>query len=273
MKKTLHNMMLPIIESRIWIAFGAVGVVISSYQMSRFDISFPVLAVVFLGTWLMYFLQRHIPKKQWNVKDRTVQKQVLLVGISFLFVYSYFNQRPGFEVYGWMMLFCLPAFFYAIRISYNEKTFLGLRHVPHLKIIMVVLVWMFLVLLPWVEYGVCDQIPIGYATMMLLYLIAIIIPFDIRDMMTDDPSIQTVAQHLGERKSLLFCCALIIGAMACAVWLMLNGLITPLYLLAYLLILLITFILIVCKPKNAGTLYYEGLLDGTLLLWGIFILV
>jgi len=100
----------------------------------------------------------------------------------------------------------------------GDKKF-GLRNIPGLKLFLITLVWtMSCVLLPILEAQSDQQIFISMrdTTILIakrfLFIAAIAIPFDIRDLFEDKQlGLKTIAVAWGEKKAYLFCQALLFG--------------------------------------------------------------
>ncbi len=101
-------------------------------------------------------------------------------------------------------------------LTFNQKK-IGLRNLPGIKLFLIAFVWsVSCVLLPIVElennYGI--SVSLGETLLLLakrfLFICAITIPFDIRDLFQDKLyELKTIPVMLGEKKAWLFCQALL----------------------------------------------------------------
>lgn len=102
--------------------------------------------------------------------------------------------------------------------SFHDKKF-GLRNIPGIKLFMIATVWsLSTVLLPILELESTGVLHISNRDTILLiakrflFVAAITIPFDIRDLFQDRSSaLKTIPVMVGEKKAYLFCQALLIG--------------------------------------------------------------
>jgi len=124
---------------------------------------------------------------------------------------------------------------------------------------------------------------IGYSDVTLLALIflerflfvfAITIPFDIRDMEVDTSTgVRTLAHALGETRSKIVALFFLILSAAIAVALVTQG-VYPLELKwPYVVFFVITASLIWLTKVDRGDYYYSGLLDGTMMLLYLLVVV
>lgn len=113
----------------------------------------------------------------------------------------------------------LISFFYSIPIFTIGDQKFGLRHIPWLKQFMIALVWtLSIVLLPVLEalHSNLTAISLHDTTILIakrfLFIAALTIPFDIRDLFYDKLSgLKTVPTVLGEKNAYLFCQILLAG--------------------------------------------------------------
>lgn len=108
--------------------------------------------------------------------------------------------RPG--LLGVLFLPAVISLLYPITFPFADKGFTSLRILPGLKLFLIAFTWSYMtVLVPEVMYGALDLH--GFLEFMLrMVLIAgLVIPFDIRDLREDLPSMQTLPQLLGYRSA------------------------------------------------------------------------
>ena len=102
-----------------------------------------------------------------------------------------------------------------------------------------------------------------------LYILAITIPFDIRDIHTDDSSQRTLPQVLGSRGARLLALLLLLIFAVCN-WILLPSLRTN---LLYQILVLYYFGLILATKATRPFWFFGGLLDGGIVLLGISYLI
>ena len=155
-------------------------------------------------------------------------------------------------------------------LSFNQKK-IGLRNIPGIKLFLISFVWASsCVLLPIVELESLHQIQVPLSETVLLvakrflFVCAITVPFDIRDLFQDKLyELKTIPVMLGEKKAWIFCQALL------AVYLLLLVLFTKdinLDVIGLTLTVLLTGWLIFKSNFKRNEYYYFFYLDGTMLL-------
>jgi 4-hydroxybenzoate polyprenyltransferase len=167
------------------------------------------------------------------------------------------------------------TFLYSLPVPANKKYFFNLREIPYLKIFVIVSVWTAsTVLLPVIQADneIFNTRVILLFTERFLFIFAIAIQFDIRDMQADrEAGLKTIPilinknnSHVLSYLSLLFCFLItffhyrvqkdwfIIGAISISI--------------------LTTYLFIKIKFTENWSRYYYQILDGTLLLHGILVL-
>ena len=143
----------------------------------------------------------------------------------------------------------------------------GLRHVPFLKLFLIAAVWSGVVVaFPLVARGLGNS-PLLFLLLVerAFFVLAITLPFDIRDLHHDEPDQRTVPRALGIGPTrvlalLALLGSLVIVALVCLTQGLLDGLFGAL--LAYV----ITGWLVLRSRPRSGAFHYSVLLDGTLLL-------
>ena len=155
-------------------------------------------------------------------------------------------------------LYILPA-----RSGRNK----GLRHVPFLKLFLIATVWSGVVVaFPLIARGFGDS-PLLYLLLVerALFVLAITLPFDIRDLHHDEPAQRTVPRALGIGLTRVLALLALLGSLVIVALVCLTqGLVDGLFgaLLGYV----ITGWLVLRSRPNSGAVHYSVLLDGTLLL-------
>ena len=155
-------------------------------------------------------------------------------------------------------------------LTLNQQK-IGLRNIPGIKLFLIALVWsVSCVLLPIVELERSYQINVSSADTLLLvakrflFIAAITVPFDIRDLFQDKLyALKTIPVMLGEKKAYIFCQFLLAGFM---VLLLLFKQTTYADVVAATLTLSLTGWLIFKSSIQKNEYYYFLFLDGTMLL-------
>jgi 4-hydroxybenzoate polyprenyltransferase len=170
----------------------------------------------------------------------------------------------------------LIASLYSFPYLGNIIFIFNLRALPYIKLILVVLIWtMSTVLLPYISYNPT----LNNGTLLCItierfgFLFAIIVPFDIRDIVDDRKlAIKTIPLLLGEKKSILLAnVSLILYLISVFGYYFYSG--QMLYLVSGIISFLVTFYIINAKSITKNRIYYELFLDGMILFQGMLIFI
>ncbi|HAP71377.1 MAG TPA: hypothetical protein DCQ41_02825 [Cryomorphaceae bacterium] len=141
----------------------------------------------------------------------------------------------------------------------------GLRSIPGLKLVFVAAVWAYVTaVIPSVSAG---TFTIGVFFERFWWTAALILPFDVRDMMVDQGSIRTLPHMIGPRNTVWLANLMLWFSFFIQIRLFQMS-------LAYTLVLylLCSFIIVLANPK-LGDLYYSLLIEGLpFLLLGLWVL-
>lgn len=244
----------------------------------------PYLFIIFFATLFEYNLHRFITvvtnkeslnsdKNKW-VKDN-LKEFYLLVFFSVLgFLCATFLAKK--EVLIALAPIAAITLFYSLPIFGNKRTIFRLREIPFLKIFLIAFVWSFsTILLPIIQSGYSFK-KIAVITMIVerfFFVLAITIPFDIRDMEADKQAgLKTFPLLLSENKSLAisYLSLFIFFLISFVHYQQLNYwfIIFPLGIST-----LTTFIFLNSNKIRNLPFYHYGILDGTMFLQGLLVLV
>jgi len=265
--------------SNIFIALCAVAQAAVTYHLLGAKCDKHVLGVLFFSTISLYNFSTFMSKPaqpakspfrrvRWVHANYRLIITITLISVVSLIVTVLFLSTPSK---------ILLLFLGAISVSYNLPLFsiggekFGLRNIPGLKLFMIALIWcLSCVLLPIVEMGNSQAIliPAGDTILLIakrfLFIAAITVPFDIRDLFQDKSyALKTIPVILGERKSYYVCVAFLLA------YLMLLLLFTQDFDADFLAISLTIFLtgwLILKSERKKDEYYYFFLLDGTMIL-------
>ncbi|MCB0792982.1 MAG: hypothetical protein H6595_07925 [Flavobacteriales bacterium] len=171
----------------------------------------------------------------------------------------------------WVALLLGPAIaLYIVPFGAGEQS--GLRHIPFVKVFLIALVWSgVVVVFPFAAHADENSPLLVYLGLeRSCFVLAITLPFDVRDMHVDDAAHRTVPQMIGGRATkvlaiVLLMLSLTIVALIC----MTQGLFGELVgaFAAYIC----TAVLVLRSDPSRSTIHYNLLLDGTLVLVPAFI--
>ncbi len=168
----------------------------------------------------------------------------------------------------WLYLI-LPVAISAAYVIPTTKSGKRLRDLPLVKIFLLASSWSLLTTtVPLLNIGYSETIPITLIFIeRFLFIIAITIPFDIRDMDVDtETGLQTLPHILGITRSKILAISLLGLSAVVAYVLLAQGVYAQGILWSYAIFLTITALLIWRSHAGHSDYFYSGLLDGTMLL-------
>lgn len=266
-----------LIFSNLFISICAVAQVLLTYEILGLQPQISILVLVFTATLGMYNFSMVLSKAKKNPTTNYVkaiwsfENHTLMLGITAL----------CFGISGWIFIMdlnrisqvimviagCISLFYNIPLIEINGKK-VGLRNIPIIKIILISGVWMLsCTTLPMVAtnyHEVFLTAAIARSVNSFLFVTAITIPFDIRDMYQDKfYHMKTIPIIIGERWSYYLCGGLLLAQMV-NLW----------YFIPYhaathwglSLASVLTLLLISGKRFQKNHYYYFIFLDGTLIL-------
>jgi len=215
-------MLAVLVNTNLWVAVCAAALTYAStclvgrpIYFSEFQLALPAL-FVFCSTLFAYNFQRlhrlGKPNKEtvseaqaWIVQHRKLLMAIaLLAGAGSL---VFFALLP---MVCWVLLipFSLFSLGYTVRYFYRKGDKEGLRDIPYLKIYLIALTWTGVTLMfPLVYIQGIDILSEPEIWIWLLerflFVLAITIPFDVRDLKYDAPWRKTIPQLLGTKGAVL----------------------------------------------------------------------
>ncbi len=271
------------IYSSLLISLGAVSLTMVSHQLLRIhpeEYDYGLLLLIFFSTAATYLLARIMG--MWNMPPHI--KQLFWFGRNELFIRAFFviSCLACFVLFWYMPLASqlLLLFLAMITLLYSLPLFrkngkqVRLRDIGLFKIFLIVFTWtLSTVALPAVHYGKSLVEPSILLQLLerAAYILAITLPFDIRDMEYDKHvNLKTIPILIGIPRT-LFLAQLLIGG--CSFLAILNLVFPPAYptniplFISYLL----AWWLIRQTHTKQPDYFYTGYLDGTMLVMGILL--
>lgn len=271
--------------SNIFIALCAVAQAKVTYLLLDAECDKDVLGILFFATLALYnfstFMSKPAePKKspfrrvRWIHRNYQLMSALTLVSVLSLVVITLFLSSAAqiLLLFLGVVAVCynLPLF------SIGEKRF-GLRNVPGLKLFLIALIWsLSCVLLPIVELGVSQSAVVPASDTILLiakrflFIAAITVPFDIRDLFQDrNCDLKTIPVVYGERTSYMVCQLLLIAYLS-LLFLFTKQLDANFF--ALTLTIFLTAWLIFKSEWKKDEYYYFLYLDGTMILQFVMLL-
>ncbi|SKB65019.1 UbiA prenyltransferase family protein [Daejeonella lutea] len=286
MNKYLRQALDCLLFSNIFIALCAVAQGLVTYQLLGTKPESHVLGLLFCSTLALYNFSILLSKPEKPEKSpfRRVRwifsHYRLMITITMIAVFSilplvfFLNASSRILLVSLALIsvaYSLPIF------SINDKHF-GLRNIPGVKLFLIAAVWsLSCVLLPilelesTIEASVSMNDSIILIAKRFLFIAAITVPFDIRDLFQDKTNeLKTIPVILGERKALLICQGLLV------IYLILLFLFTQNIdgnFLGLMLTIILSGWLIFKSTWQRNEYYYFFYLDGTMIVQFVMLLL
>lgn len=197
----------------------------------------------------------------WVQTHKGYLKIVAMISLTFSIILSILIVGIRLESLALLGILGLISVLYVI--PFGSKS---LREIPFLKSIFVATVWTgFVILYPMLNEDVSWKPYLADLCAFFCFFFALTIPFDIRDLLVDDPHQRTIPQVFGIFGAKVFALTLlmislfIIANINQEIW-------KKLY--AALLFLGIALLILGTKPSRSN--YYFALLDASMIVFGIF---
>lgn len=279
MNKYLRQTLDFLLFSNLFIALCAVAQALVTYRLINTEPEMHVLAFLFFSTLAIYNFSILLskPEKPAESSFRRVR-----------WIFSHHRLTITLTIIAVMSLIPLGLFLHTsskilmislgiISVAYNLPLFsihdkrFGLRNIPGLKLFLIAMVWaLSCVLLPILELetsilaGTTVNDSILLVTKRFLFIAAITVPFDIRDMYQDRNSdLKTIPVLLGEQKALWVCQGLL--AIYILLLILFTERINGIFIGLTMTILLAGWLILKSKWEK-NEYYYFFYLDGTMIL-------
>lgn len=200
---TLSKVTTYFLSSNIFVSICVVALCKSSAILLGVNVNH-ILPFVFFSTLFSYNLLRLIRFAYFDNKPQSLNTYIgnwpILAGSLCLAIYF------SFDISYQSIVLLLPAIIltllYSVKIPYRKFS-ISLREVPSLKVFLIAFIWSVVT----VGLVACEHsILLSWEVTVLFlsrffFIVAITIPFDIRDLKMDAPSIKTIPQRFGVEKA------------------------------------------------------------------------
>jgi hypothetical protein len=256
-----------IVYSNVWIALGAVSFGASTYLIVRLPIDYSYLSLVFFATFFAYNFQRLVrlhtlskplsERQVWLVQHQKSMRLVTLLSFFAMVLFSFYALEFS---HLWLLLPSLMLVLLYATFFVNSKK--GLRDLPMLKIFLIASVWAYVLgifpLLKMDNYNNWHWIFFD----KFFFIMALAIPFDIRDLKVDSADKKTLPQVLGTNGSKFLASVFLATSFAIQFLAFQStfNFFQPFY---FVMVLALIFF----ANPNRKELYFSGLMDGVLVLY------
>lgn len=226
MNKYLRQILDLLLFSNIFIALCAVAQGMVTYQLLQIKPDKHVLGLLFFSTLALYNFSILLskPEKPQNSTLRRVQwifsHYRLMITLTIICVFSIIPLALFLSTSSKILLLSLAliSMAYSLPLFTIEEKRFGLRNIPGIKLFLIAIVWaLSVVLLPILEAESNQGIQISINDTILLiskrflFIAAITVPFDIRDLYDDKlKELKTIPVLLGKEWALLICQAFLV---------------------------------------------------------------
>lgn len=255
-------------KSNLFIAIAASSIVIGAFAYFDLEVDFSLCAFVFFSALFTYNFQRRIGDLKEDRRFTGTEWIMMAIGIPGMIFFGI-----GLEISKLVILALagMLSILYATPVISIKGKSLSLRQVPYIKLWIIVLVWMVVSSLVPLIGSINKEGLILYSLQQALFIAALTLPFDIRDVELDEPEQRTIPQVFGlsATKNLAFA-FLALSAFAGG-WLVYSELVDQSSWLAHMVSLSVSALLISRVHADSDDLFYTIGLDGMLILQGFLI--
>jgi len=267
-----------LIYGNFWVSAGAASLAYSTNLLLQKEASLLRISLVFFACLFVYnyhriFRLKHIygekasPRHHWIIRNKW-SILLLTLGSGLLSLFLFYRIANPF-----LLTCALPctliALLYVMPLFRVQGKWVRLRDVPYLKVFLIALVWAFAtVILPLSDAGESLFSDPGVQITLLqrfLFILAITLPFDVRDLAHDKQfGLKTFASLLGVNRLKQLSHVLLLGMLLTVFYAMANGIYQPRHSIGLLLSALGTGWLINRLSLENSESYYAFFLDGTM---------
>ena len=261
-----------ILYSNFFIAACAVAMTLQTQLLLQgsFEIISPIVILVFCATLVIYALHRLVG--MFKVQDFIGEGRYFIINKfkSHIWIYAILGILIGayyfFQVSRIVQIvIVLPAFFslgYVLPVFGKRKN-LRLRDFSGLKIFLVAFVWSYVtVLLPALELGIWNSEVLWMCVERSLFVFAITLPFDIRDLKVDGHNeVQTIPSWIGINRTIQLTAVLLLLFLIIIFFSYSMSIFIAMSISAFS-----TLYFVYLSPKQTHDYFFTALMDGTIIM-------
>lgn len=274
--KIIQNIARYLLKANFFIALAVTMLLYTMQLIISGEPNFQDIELTFFSTLLIYNLLRLIPyfldkshksdKDKWLYDNKNSLLGIIIISIGFLTPLIW-----GMDLYKFVFLAHVGFLSLIYSLPFTQNRFRNLRAIPFLKIFIISYVWsMVIVGLPSLNQHMDWNEFLLNFTNVFLFILAITLPFDIRDFRIDfKDGLKTIPGTIGINATKVLAIATLLG----------SSLISCILFMSYIhimleAILVISGVLLIYKSdKNFSDWYYLFLIDGLIILKAIIILI
>lgn len=276
-----------LVFGNLWVAFCAVTMYWCTAELHQMEVKWQLSLSIFGATIFIYNYHRLFRKEviykgfisqrhRWILNHHKLLQLFAVAGFAVALTnfIPYLNPTLIFRLSPFLLL----ALLYVIPVWKKEKKWIRIRDIPYIKIFLVAAVWSFVTVFlaflaedPYWFPGVAEW---STALQRFIFIFAITLPFDIRDLAHDRSSgLTTFASTLGVQGVKKLSSILLVTSAALAMLSAFAGIYMHGHAGAIILSCLVTGMLISRLDEDSSEWMYAGFLEGTMLDQFIWILL
>ena len=198
------------INSSIHVALAVVAMTWVTLIQFELECDKNVLVFVFLATITGYNFVKYFGIAKFHHRSLAAWLKAIQIFSFFAFLgMGYYALKLNVNTLIYLSIFGLITFLYAVPllpIRYFRDSHKNLRQVSGLKVYVIALVWVFTtVFLPLIDkdYHINDDVVIT-GVQRFVFVIVLMLPFEIRDLIYDSIKLATIPQRIGVRNTKVF---------------------------------------------------------------------
>lgn len=258
-------------KTNLFISIGSFFAVMGAFAFVGLELDYSLASFVFFASLFTYNFQRRMGDLGLDQSYSSIGLAMMVIGIMGMGFYVFELAMHQLVVLGFTGLISLA---YAYPFIPSSRGKISLRLVPGVKLWAIVVVWTIsCVILPVAYAGLFAATIVLFTLQQSCFVVALTIPFDIRDLPADWPEQRTLPQVFGVRKAKNIAIFFLLFSAFTSVLLFLLQEIDLHFILAHLGVLLISGGLISGVKAKKDELYYSIGIDGMLILQGAVFLL
>lgn len=265
------------LNSSIHVAFAAAALTWVTFIELDFTYNRNLLAFVFYGTITGYNFVKYFGLAKFHHRSLAVWLKVIQVFSLLAFLaMCYFAFYLEIETLILIGVLGVVTFFYAIPVMIPKKYLFddhkNLRQIGGLKVYVIALVWTFTsVFLPIINNDVTLNADVVILAIQRFYFVLVLMfPFEIRDLIYDSLKLATIPQKIGVKKTK------VIGVLLLILFVLLDyfkDVVNEKILLSTMIIALITLVLLLFSNKNQSKYYSAFWVESLPIMWLVVLLL
>nr|WP_321450624.1 hypothetical protein [uncultured Carboxylicivirga sp.] len=196
-----------IVYSNIWVALSAAALTYAFFIINKVPIRLNSVALNFGLTFISYnyiYFIGHITKpSEMDAQRNTWIKKHRFIIVALLLAAAFWVGSQLIRLHLIQHLLLVPLAALSIFYLLPLKKPSGIRWIPGLKIIIIAFSWSFLIVPFTFSHLLPVKTIITQTIFTFLFIIALAIPFDLRDIKHDGKQLKTLPQLVGIRRSIL----------------------------------------------------------------------